>query len=185
MLPAGTNLLGFVDPVTKGTATNRSATIGFLGTSGSATTSSTTLTTATITSAFTNQAGAVSGIPMVGQVITGTGITTGTTITAVSGTGPTYTLTLSAAATVAAGTALGSAGPQQLMPPIATRRGDRIQNQGTGNCWRNGVGAVTTDQNSYLIFPQGTDDSRETFVGTGTVAMLCAVAATPIFAREW
>lgn len=163
-----------IDTVIKSTAASKSAIIGFVGTAAAATTASTTLTV-----------NATTGVPMVGQTISGTGITAGTTITAVSGTAP-YSLTLSAAATVASAAAVTSVGMQVLMAANTARRGFVIQNQhATAKFWINGVGNAAADASSLLIGPVSYYETSVVHTGTGAVSVISDTPGIFLYAREF
>lgn len=169
-----TNAVLAVDTVVKATATDRGTIVGFTATAAAATTASTTLTVT-----------ATSGVPIVGQTITGTGITAGTTITAVSGSAP-YSLTLSAAATVANGAAVTSNGGQPLMALNAARRGYKIQNQhATADIYINAQATATADYHSLKIPAGSYYESQPGHVDTGAVSIISTVASAPVYAREW
>ncbi|UAK25874.1 hypothetical protein [Sphingomonas nostoxanthinifaciens] len=177
---------GKIDTVIQSSSTNRSAVIGFSGTASAATSASTALTLA-VTSNFVNQNSVRSGIPMVGQLVSGTGITAGTTITAITDNGSnSFALTLSAAATVASGTIVTSGGPQLVAAANLSRRGFSQQNQnGTTDCYQNGLGSVTVGPDSLLIPYRTYYESKDSHVGTGAIGDQCTSGPVNMYVREW
>lgn len=71
-----------------------------------------------------------------------------------------------------------------LMAANTSRQGFAIQVQGSGACYINGLATATADQNSLMI-PAGGYFETTTHVGTGAVSIICTVASTPVWAREW
>lgn len=170
-----------VDTVTKGSATDRGAIIGFTGAQFTTTNGSTTVT---LTTAPT------SGLPQDGNVVVGAGIPAGATLTLASGTrgavGSTYTLSAAATAT-ATGVAGTSVGPQQIMAANTSRRGVSYQVQSTtANVWTNGTaGTATADYHSLKIAAAAYYESPPTHVGTGAIWAISDTPATPLYAREF
>jgi hypothetical protein len=169
-----------VDTVVPGTAGDRGAIIGFTGAQITTTSGSPTIM---LTTAPT------SGGLIVGQVVSGTGIPAGSTISALAcGTantaGATYTLSASATAAGKA-VAMTSGGPQQIMAANAARRGFAVQMQSAGNCWLNSQAGATLDFHSLKIPAAGYYDTLPIHVDIGAVSVNCDTAAQQRYGREF
>jgi len=80
---------------------------------------------------------------------------------------------------------MSSGGAQQIRASNSSRRGVVYQNQSAGDCYVNGTGAATLNQNSLKVPSGATYESSPHHVGTGATSVNCALAASPFYAREF
>lgn len=197
MVPASDSPAFPVDTVVKGTATSRSTIIPVgavsgvvvAGGTGAAVGDVLTLVGGTLTPA--NAAtGTAAGVPTQFNVTTvSSGAVTGLSLkTAGSYTAlPSYpaATTSSGAGTGATITPTNASQAITLMPPNSSRRGTRVQPQGSV-AYISGLAAATTDQNSLKIPADALDTSDPQFVGTGALSIISsATVPVPVFAREF
>ncbi len=80
-------------------------------------------------------------------------------------------------------TAAGTA--QQLMAANAARRGFSIQNQSSGACYISGQATASADYHSLLIAAGAYYETSPAHVDTRAISVVCTVAGSSVYAREW